>query len=261
MTAIGAAGTVTCTPDAWATATNDITRSTGKVLIGGMPNTVLATVGVRNNVAGQAAVLGENTVIPTTKGMLGVQTTANYEGTTLPQGEEIGVFGMSTGGSTADNSGVFGYSNGEGTVGQHIAGNRGALGTATAGVIGTSGSNTGRLGTTNAGVETNTLRIGPIDFNPLLRGQVAGTTLTGESVAGVTVANPSPGQYTFTCASCWGSSPTILVTAYQAGQLSLDSCQYSSSASTITVNCLNTNVGTGTTVASNTNFSILVLGN
>lgn len=241
MTAIDAAGTPTCTADAWNSVTADITRTTGKVLIGGMPTSVLATLGVRNAVAGQAAVLGENIYIPTTKGMLGVQTTLNYEGTTLAAGLEIGVFGLSTGASTTDNTGVFGYSNGEGTVGLHTGGNRGAL------------------GTVNAGVEANSLRVNSVMLTPIIRGVCQGAGSFIGQLNGATLTNPSVGRYTYTRAGGWSGQATVLITPYQSSTTSLDVCQYSVSGTTLDVFCFNTPLATGNPVLTNTVYSILVI--
>lgn len=80
----------------------------------------------------QFAVKGIGQLAPT-NGYLGVQGGADFDGIVgfSPTGQEIGVLGISTGGSSTDNSGVYGYSNGQGVYAEHTGGNNAALATST----------------------------------------------------------------------------------------------------------------------------------
>jgi hypothetical protein len=68
--------------------------------------------------AGSHAIKGEGAFGPT-RGYLGVQGNNSFDGTSWSfTGQEIGVLGISEGGSTTDNRGVMGLSNGIGVFGQ-----------------------------------------------------------------------------------------------------------------------------------------------
>ncbi len=68
--------------------------------------------------AGSHAIKGEGVFGPT-RGYLGVQGNTGFDGTSWDiTGQEIGVVGISEGGSTTDNRGVMGLSNGIGVYGQ-----------------------------------------------------------------------------------------------------------------------------------------------
>ena len=78
-----------------------------------------------------AAVKGISSNGPT-NGYLGVQGQTDFDGIIglALAGQELGVLGVSTGGSATDNSGVYGYSNGIGVSALHTGGNAASLATA-----------------------------------------------------------------------------------------------------------------------------------
>jgi len=109
---------------------------------GTVASSPIAYINQTNSAAGSHAVKGEGAFGPT-RGYLGIQGGAAFDGTTWGiNGEEIGVLGISEGGSATDNAGVMGLSNGIGVYGES---------TVSIGVSGLSPTNIGVMGSTTSG--------------------------------------------------------------------------------------------------------------
>ncbi len=130
-----------------------------------------------------AAVKGSGS-FPPTNGYLGAQGTADFDGVTgfNITGLEIGVLGLSTGATTTDNHGLYGYSNGIGATALHSSsGNRADLATAT------------RAGLFTGDIEVTGNIIGNLS-QPNISGQatVSGPTNTQTSPGALKVQSFSP---------------------------------------------------------------------
>ncbi len=130
-----------------------------------------------------AAVKGSGS-FPPTNGYLGAQGTADFDGVTgfNISGLEIGVLGLSTGATTTDNHGLYGYSNGIGATALHSSsGNRADLATAT------------RAGLFTGDIEVTGNIIGNLS-QPNISGQatVSGPTNTQTSPGALKVQSFSP---------------------------------------------------------------------
>ncbi len=130
-----------------------------------------------------AAVKGSGS-FPPTNGYLGAQGTADFDGVTgfNITGLEIGVLGLSTGTTTTDNHGLYGYSNGIGATALHSSsGNRADLATAT------------RAGLFTGDIEVTGNIIGNLS-QPNISGQatVSGPTNTQTSPGALKIQSFSP---------------------------------------------------------------------
>lgn len=143
-----------------------------------------------NTTAGSHGAKGEGVFGPT-RGYLGIQGANAFDGTTWNiAGEEIGVLGISEGGSTTDNSGVMGLSNGIGVYGES---------TISTGVYGSSNTGNGVFGfsTTSNGAYGQTAAanaFGVFGYNANASG--TGVIGTGNNVGGQYLVTGSGGAFT-----------------------------------------------------------------
>ena len=179
--------------------------------------------------AGSHAVKGEGVFGPT-RGYLGIQGGNTFDGTTWNiNGQEIGVLGISEGGSTTDNRGVLGLSNGIGVFGQSTL-NHGVYGQTDAPTyfpvrsFHTHTSGTGILGTGNNIAGTYLTAGSGGAFSGTNTGAYGWATGTANGTGVLGVSNGAPNTTLNVGSGLSGSSDRFGVTGWSSSSAAVTRC-------------------------------------
>jgi hypothetical protein len=190
-------------------------------IVGSVNNQAIHYVQQNSAGAGSHAIKGEGVYGPT-RGYLGIQGGNAFDGTTRNiSGQEIGVLGISEGGSTTDNRGVMGLSNGIGVYGQSTL-NHGVYGQTDAPTyfpvrsFHTHANGTGILGTANNVAGTYLTNGSGGAFCGIKTGAFGKATGTANGTGVLGVSNGAPNSMLTVGSGISGSSDLFGVTGWSS---------------------------------------------